>query len=146
VSIQLIWWAAAHQLSSTAPWILGPPLHSQLLFATHTPAELIVRRIIVFVLVCVLLLPMFEANYGVWGKWQGVDQGGLAMLHNMALQVGGEAPPQPPGWPSFNTTFGMALQVRRWASCGQASTHLVLQGLHLLGLHVHVKVLGTVWT
>jgi hypothetical protein len=54
---------------------------------------------------------MFEASYGVFGKWQGVDQGGLAMLHNMALQMGGEAPAQHPEWPGSNTTFGMALQV-----------------------------------
>lgn len=54
--------------------------------------ELIIRRIIVFVLVCMLILPVFEPEYGLWGKYQSVGQGGLSMLHQMAVSYGSPVP------------------------------------------------------
>ncbi len=55
--------------------------------------ELIIRRIIIFVLICVLILPGFEASYGLWGKYKGVDRGGLVMLHDTAVRWGGALTP-----------------------------------------------------
>lgn len=69
-------------------------------------AELINRRIILFVVVMVLFLPAFDINMGVWGRYIGVDRGGLRMLHEMAAldpQAGQDQP-----------AFTAALQVGCW--------------------------------
>ncbi len=40
---------------------------------------------VVGVLLMVLLLPGFDVSYGMWGRYEGVDRGGLLMLHDMAV-------------------------------------------------------------
>ncbi|GFH13311.1 adenylyl cyclase, partial [Haematococcus lacustris] len=47
--------------------------------------ELIIRRIIVFILICALLLPPLNPYLGVLGRGQALDVGGLKMLHDMAV-------------------------------------------------------------
>jgi hypothetical protein len=56
--------------------------------------------VIVVVLVLVLILPGFDAEYGLWGKYIGADRGGLRMLHDVAVADGADTP-----------AFSAALQV-----------------------------------
>eukprot|EP00967_Tisochrysis_lutea_P001375 scaffold1819_cov18-Tisochrysis_lutea.AAC.1 len=89
-------------------------------------AELTFRRIIVFVALLVMLLPAMEAPYGLWGKYNvsaggalsvviawGIDQGGLRMLHELAVNQGPNNTSwmEPPGHRSaFGDIFDTALQ------------------------------------
>ena len=64
-------------------------------------SELTIRRVVVGVLLMVLLLPGFDVEYGLWGQYEGVDRGGLWMLHEMAIGGGGNG----------TEAFAVALQV-----------------------------------
>ncbi|KAL6753090.1 hypothetical protein V8C86DRAFT_2734785, partial [Haematococcus lacustris] len=83
--------------------------------ASVLAAELIIRRIIVFILICALLLPPLNPYLGVLGRGQALDVGGLKMLHDMAV-----AKPSLPtqigiGGPSNGSLLIIATQVRRRA-------------------------------
>ena len=69
----------------------------------HFDLELTIRRVVVGVLLMVLLLPGFDVAYGLWGQYEGVDRGGLWMLHEMAVGGGGNG----------TEAFATALQVGR---------------------------------
>lgn len=43
---------------------------------------------VVGILIMILLMPAFEIRVGTWGKPHGVDQGGLKMLHDVAVSQG----------------------------------------------------------
>lgn len=62
--------ALTHSIIIIMPGIWGNVPHTCASFCPLN-AELLVRRIIIFVLIMVLLLPCFEAQYGVWGKYEG---------------------------------------------------------------------------
>lgn len=68
-----------------------------------SPPELTIRRVVVGVLLMVLLLPGFDIEYGLWGRYEGVDRGGLLMMHNVAVAAGGDG--------NGTGVFDVALQV-----------------------------------
>lgn len=65
------------------------------------PAELTMRRVVVGILLMILLLPGLDVDYGLWGRYIGVDRGGLSMLHDIAVYGGGNG----------TAAFAQALQV-----------------------------------
>jgi hypothetical protein len=65
--------------------------------------ELTIRRVVTGVLLMVLLLPGFDVEYGLWGRYQGVDRGGLLMLHDIVVSGGG----------NNTAAFNVSLQVHQ---------------------------------
>lgn len=59
------------------------------------------RRVVVGILLMILLLPGLDVDYGLWGRYIGVDRGGLSMLHDIAVYGGGNG----------TAAFAQALQV-----------------------------------
>lgn len=60
-----------------------------LLMLIHSASpELTTRRIIVGLLIIILLLPAFDIRLGTFGRARTVGEGGLRMLHDMAITQG----------------------------------------------------------
>lgn len=74
---------------------------STYLLELFLPAELTMRRVVVGILLMILLLPGLDVNYGLWGRYIGMDRGGLGMLHDIAVYGGGNG----------TAAFAQALQV-----------------------------------
>jgi hypothetical protein len=79
-----------HLMVDPHPSSLTPPL-----------ADLIQKRVVLFIIAMLLVLPSLEVSSGLLGEHTQLNRGGLRMLHHMALD-GGDQEPQ----------FHTALEVR----------------------------------
>ena len=64
----------------------------------------------------VLLLPIFDVEYGLWGRYIGIDRGGLRMLHDMVVASGGIPADGSSSYKYFSTALKVRPEMKLWQS------------------------------